>query len=287
MQAVAIVGVGLIGGSFGLALRAAGFIGRIVGVSSPGAIRDAAARGAIDEGVSLEAAANQCDLIYLAQPISKIERTLETLGDVDPANCLITDAGSTKTRIVEKARKALKRAQFLGGHPMAGKETRGVSSASPDLFLRRPYVLTPNDPAELNTPLASGFIKWIERCGAHIITVTATEHDRTVAFTSHLPQIASTALAVSIGEGIKNQQHLAMSGPGLSDMSRLALSSYEIWRDIVDTNTENIEHALSVYIDKLTDLRDNLQTQRLGDVFATATEIATRIRRQNNTQSLV
>jgi len=98
-----------------------------------------------------------------------------------------------------------------------------------------------------------------------------------VAFTSHLPQLASTSLAAALNI----DTDLRLSGPGLLDMSRLAMSSYDIWRDIVDTNTENIDHALGVYIDILTDLRDNLQTQRLGYVFATASEIAQRIRRQN------
>jgi prephenate dehydrogenase len=287
MESVAIVGVGLIGGSFGLALRSAGFKGSIVGVSSPVTIEAAIARGAIDTGATLEFAARECDLIYLAQPISTIENTLEELAPIVRADCLITDAGSTKVRIVENAKKLVEKAEFLGGHPMAGKETRGVSSASPDLFKGRPYVLTPSDPSQLNTPLASGLISWIERCGAHIITVTPDEHDRAVAFTSHLPQMASTALTVCINDALQNEEHLRLAGPGLVDMSRLALSSFDIWGDIVATNTENIEHALQVYIDKLTDLRDNLQTQRLGDVFATATEIATRIRRHNNNKSLV
>ncbi len=282
MESVAIVGVGLIGGSFGLALRAAGFEGRIVGVSSPGTIEQAVAVGAIDKGITLKIAAAECDLIYLAQPILTIEKTLEELGPIARAECLITDAGSTKVRIVETAENTVKKGQFLGGHPMAGKESRGVSSASADLFRGRPYILTPSDPADLCTPLASGFMKWVERCGAHIFTVSPQHHDRAVAFTSHLPQMASTALTVCIDDALQNEEHLKIAGPGLSDMSRLALSSYDIWRDIVQTNTENIQHALNVYIDKLTDLRDNLQTQRIGDVFATATEIATRIRRQNN-----
>ena len=285
MQSVAIVGVGLIGGSFGLALRAAGFEGRIVGVSSERTIEQAITLGAIDRGVTLEIAAAEYDLIYLAQPISAIERTLQLLGPIATSACLITDAGSTKVKIVQTARITVRTSQFLGGHPMAGKESRGVASASADLFRGRPYVLTPSHVDDLRTPLASGFIKWLERCGAHIVTVSPELHDRAVAFTSHLPQMASTALTVSLANALQNEDHLRMAGPGLSDMSRLALSSYEIWRDIIATNTENIEHALNVYIDKLTDLRDNLQTQRLGDVFAKATEIATLIRRQNNVKS--
>jgi prephenate dehydrogenase len=281
MRSVGIVGVGLIGGSFGLALRKAGFRGRIVGVSSPVTIHSAIACGAIEAGVPLEQAATECDLIYLAQPISAIEDTLEKIAPLVPDNCLITDAGSTKTRIVQKAAKVGGKAYFLGGHPMAGKESRGVTAASADLFRGRPYILTPTDGHLPHTPLTGVFQNWIERCGAHIIVVRPEEHDRVVAFTSHLPQLASTALAYTLSEGVETQEHLGLAGSGLADMSRLALSSYEIWRDILDTNTANIEHALNVYIDKLTELRDNLQTQRIGDVFATAAEIASRIRRQN------
>lgn len=293
MKSVGIVGVGLIGGSFGLALRAAGFTGRILGVSSPQAIAEALECGAIDASATLEEAASQCDLLYLAQPISAIELTLRLLGPLAKPGCLITDAGSTKvilTRTAEEYITAVHRdLQFLGGHPMAGKEVRGVRAASADLFADRPYILTPTHPAQLDTPAARVFLSWIERFGARVVTVTPEEHDRAVAFTSHLPQMASTALASSLAalassldSGVDSDEALGLAGQGLSDMSRLALSSYDIWKDIVATNTGNIDHALGVYIDKLTELRDNLQTQRLGDVFATAALIAQRIRRHNN-----
>ena len=288
MQSVAIVGVGLIGGSFGLALRAAGFTGRIVGVSSPATIEAAIARGAIDAGATLEDAAANCDLIYLAQPISAIESTLERIGSLAGPETLITDAGSTKVRLVEKAQTFIRSGQFLGGHPMAGKESRGVSAAASDLFQGRPYILTPTDPSSVHTPAASGFIFWLERFGARILTISPEQHDRLVAFTSHLPQMASTALAGCISERPNPQQHVEVAGPGLTDMSRLALSSHEIWRDIVATNTENIQHALSVYIDKLTELRDNLQTHRLGEAFNDAAVIARSIRdRQHQSQGQV
>jgi prephenate dehydrogenase len=287
MQSVGIVGVGLIGGSFALALRAAGFTGRIVGVSSPRTIDEAIACGAIDAGVPLDEAASGCDLIYIAQPISTIKDTLVLLGSIASENCLITDAGSTKVEIVETAKRFITRAQFLGGHPMAGKESRGVTSASADLFRGRPYIFTPSEPAQLHTPAASVFISWVERFGANTVTVSPEDHDRAVAFISHLPQLISTGLAACLAERLDNVGHLRLAGPGLTDMSRLAMSSYEIWRDILDTNTENVGHALSVYIDKLTELRDNLQTHRLGDVFATAAEIAHRIRQQNNNKGQV
>lgn len=287
MQSVAVVGVGLIGGSFALALRAAGFAGPIVGVSSPRTIDEAIACGAIDRGVPLDEAASGCDLIYIAQPISTIKSTLKELGSLVSEKCLITDAGSTKVEIVEIARRFIPGTQFLGGHPMAGKESRGVTSASAELFRGRPYILTPTDESQLRTPAASVFISWVERFGANTVTVSPEEHDRAVAFISHLPQMVSTGLAACLADHLDNIDCLRLAGPGLTDMSRLALSSYDIWRDILSTNTENVEHALSVYIDKLTELRDNLQTHRLGDVFETAAAIAQRIRQQNNNKGQV
>jgi prephenate dehydrogenase len=281
MESVAIIGVGLIGGSFGLALRAAGFRGRIVGVSSSASIETAVAMGAVDAGVSLDEAARSCDLLYLSQPICAIEETLERIGGIAAADTLITDAGSTKVSIVGKARRVVRSALFIGGHPMAGKESRGVAAATADLFRGRPYILTPASLDDLNTPAGRGLQTWIERFGSHIVTVTPDEHDRAVAFVSHLPQMASTALAACLADSPDASENVRLAGPGLADMSRLALSSFDIWGDIVRTNAGNIDHALAVYIDKLTELRDNLQTQRLGNVFGSASAIAQRIRRQN------
>src|SRR5687768_7119635 len=220
MESVAIIGVGLIGGSFGLALRAAGFRGRIVGVSSNASIETAVAMGAVDAGVSLHEAARSCDLLYLAQPISAIQDTLERIGEVAPATTLITDAGSTKVSIVEKAQRVVRSARFIGGHPMAGKESRGVASASADLFRGRPYILTPTNAEDLDTPAGRGLQTWLERSGANIVTVTPEEHDRAVAFVSHLPQMASTALAACLADSPDASENVRLAGPGLADMSR-------------------------------------------------------------------
>src|SRR5450432_2944248 len=194
MNTVAIFGVGLIGGSFALALRKAGFSGRIIGVSSPPTIRRALELGVIDEGVPAQEAAQAADLIYLAQPILRIVEILPELEHWVHPEALVTDAGSTKSAIVERA-GAISRCQFLGGHPMAGREQRGVEAADPGLFRGRPYVLTPRSEAELHTPQARDFVDWIERIGAFTVILSPAEHDRIVAYTSHLPQLASTGLA--------------------------------------------------------------------------------------------
>jgi len=278
MQTVAIVGVGLIGGSFGLALQKAGFTGTISGVSSPATLRAALERGAItDEAVSLAEAAGRADLIYLAQPIGRI---LDTLRHVDPLvrpGTFITDAGSTKSAIVSAARQHIRRGVFLGGHPMAGKEKRGVAEADAELFRGRAYALTPDDPDTLEKPGAKDFLEWIRRIGASVVVLSAEEHDRIVAFTSHLPQLVSTALAATVAEQAGDR--LKVAGPGLADTTRLALSPYEVWRDILATNSQAIERALTAYLNKLEYLRDNLRTREIESEFEIAAALAATLRK--------
>ncbi|MGH9594907.1 MAG: prephenate dehydrogenase [Bryobacteraceae bacterium] len=257
MNTVAIVGVGLIGGSFALALRKAGFEGKIIGVSSPATIAKAVERGVIDAAGSVADA----DLLYLSQPISQI---LETLNALD-TDALITDAGSTKAVICERAKK-LKRGRFIGGHPMAGKESRGVEHADADLFRARPYVLTARD-AELE--------KWIERIGARLVILDPQEHDRLVALVSHLPQLLSTALAAAIGEDVGAAK---LAGPAALDLTRLALSPYEIWRDIFSTNAVPLDAALGAFIARLEELRTQLRTPEMERAFAAASSSARALR---------
>lgn len=278
MQTVVIAGVGLIGGSFALALRQAGFEGRILGVSSPQTIREALRLGVIDEGQPLERAVPQADLVYLAQPIGRILDTLHHLDPLVKPDALVTDAGSTKGQIVATAHRYLRRCAFLGGHPMAGKESRGVAAADAALFAGRTYVLTPTARAELETPPARELWRWIERIGARPVVIGPDEHDRVVSLTSHLPQLASTALAAVVADGIEFDEQLAISGPGLIDSTRLALSAYELWRDILATNADAIEQALGAYIARLEHLRENLRSRQLQEEFTAAATLAQRLR---------
>jgi prephenate dehydrogenase len=259
METVAIIGVGLIGGSFGLALRKAGYKGAILGVSSVRSIEQGVGRGAIDRGATLEEAAGECDLLFLSQPISGI---LETLGRLDPLvrpDTLVTDAGSTKQAIVDQAKRSLRRCAFLGGHPMAGKELRGVAAADADLFRDRPWILT----SDLEHP----FRRWIAAFGARQIILDPAQHDRLVAWSSHLPQLASTALASLLAD--RAPEAATVAGPGLLDSTRLALSSFDLWRDILETNSAEVSAALDAYIERLTTLRSDFETGfRRGSEFA-------------------
>jgi prephenate dehydrogenase len=279
MQHVAIVGTGLIGASFGLALRKAGFDGSIVGVSSSCAIADAASVGAIDRGAPLAEAVAAADLVFLSQAIGRILDTIRHLDSFLQPGTLVTDAGSTKCEIVDLARQSITRGQFLGGHPLAGKEKRGAAAADADLFRGRTWVLTPDELAELETPAARDFIAWLDRFGARRVILDCDKHDRVVALTSHVPQIASTALAATLAERLPRGAGLEVAGPGLVDMTRLALSSYDLWRDILATNPDHIERALGFYIQKLEHLRENLRTRQIQEEFARGAAIAEKLRR--------
>jgi prephenate dehydrogenase len=275
-KTVAIFGVGLIGGSFALALRKAGFSGRILGVSSEATVKRALELDVIDAGASPQVAAEEADLIYLAQPIGVILKTVTDLNAWVRPEALVTDAGSTKQAVVQRAASSLTRAQFLGGHPLAGKEKRGLEVSDADLFRDRTYILTPQSAAEMGTDAAIEFRSWLEKIGAIPVILDAEQHDRTLAFTSHLPQLASTALAMLLAQ--KDNIEDIVFGPALVDSTRLALSPFEIWRDILATNPAWIDAALAGYINELELLRRGLNSPEMADRFQTAAAVAGRIR---------
>ncbi|MBV8549735.1 MAG: prephenate dehydrogenase/arogenate dehydrogenase family protein [Acidobacteriaceae bacterium] len=274
MKTVAIVGVGLIGGSFALALRKAGFAGEITGVSSARAIESGIRTGAISRGTTLEEAAASADLIYLAQTVDRILETIETLGPMLRPGCLVTDAGSTKAAIVDQAQRFMGDGQFLGGHPMAGKEQRGAEAADPSLFENRPYLLTP---VYKETARTAEFRDWLARLGANVIEMSADEHDETVALTSHLPQVVSTALAATLARH-DNPYLNQVFGRGLLDMTRLALSDIEIWRGILASNEANVKSGLDALIASLTEVRNSIGTEEMGEIFSEGSRFSTSLR---------
>jgi len=279
IETVAIVGTGLIGSSFGLAVKAAGFEGRIVGVSSGPALKDALERGAIDEALPLVQAMAQADLVFLSQTISRILETLRVIGPCLRPETLVTDAGSTKARIVEQARRSIRGARFLGGHPMAGKEKRGAAEAEATLFAGRTWILTPASAADLETENARELLYWIRKTGAATLVLTPEEHDRVVALTSHLPQLLSTALASTLAARLTAPEHLKAAGPGLADMTRLASSSYDLWKDILETNRASVDSALEAAIGELQRLRAGLNSDEVRRAFESAAAFASRLRR--------
>ncbi len=270
---VGIVGVGLIGGSIGLALKKAKPTVQILGVGRERArLELARANGTIDEFSTELASLRDCDLVILATPVDHI---LEVLGDLGPClrpEAVATDVGSTKRMICEAAwRKLPATVEFIGGHPVAGRELAGVENSLPELFQGAPYVLCPS-PGRFRQNLEK-LMFFVEMLGARVCLMTPEEHDRSIAWVSHLPQLLSTALANAI-----SAQRTDISGSGLRDMLRLAGSPYSIWQGIFATNRDNIDLALGALIQHLEQVRSLLRDGHLSDEFARAGQIRKGIR---------
>lgn len=281
IETVTIVGVGLIGGSFALALRKVGFLGRVLGVSSPATLSRALELGVIDEARSLEEALPRSDLVYMAQPVLRILAQLERVRALVPDHALVTDAGSTKQAIVDRARDLFQGgADFLGGHPMAGKEGRGVEIAEADLFSGATYALVPTGPSMPDSPIAEEFRSWLEELGCHVNVMSAAAHDRTVAWTSHMPQLVSTALAGTLAEHLPSASDLEVAGDGLRDMTRLAASPHEVWAGILETNREVIDDALGEFIREMESLRSALPVDAAKGHFERGQALRARLPRK-------
>ncbi len=282
MERVTIIGVGLIGGSLGLALKKHGFPGVIAGVGRRQTVEKALAAGAIDQPYEeLEPAVRDADLVYLATPISTILDLLPRVRGAAPAHTLVTDAGSTKSQIVDRGAAlfpdGVQGPLFIGGHPMAGSEKRGVENASADLFHGATYILTPMRRDHLEAPCARQFRAWLDCFGARVVVMDAELHDEVVAWTSHLPQLVATALAATVLEKVSGD-NLQMAAGGFRDTTRLAESPYSLWRDICLTNTENIEEALEAMAQKLEHLRENLRSRGLQQEFQAGQELRERLK---------
>jgi len=277
---VAIVGIGLIGGSFGLALRREFPTARVVGFDRADVLERALARGAISEAASdIASAVRGSDLVYIALPIGATVDMLPKIAEVADGNTLVTDTGSTKALICQQAQKYFRAgARFLGGHPMAGKEISGIEHADADLFRDSRYALmaSENDP----DPRVGQFAALLQRIGAEPVWCDAETHDWAVGIVSHLPQLASVALAhVVADETDETGLPLTLAGPGIADMLRLAGSPYDIWRDTCLTNRENIAHALDRLSQAIEYLRTRLASKDLEQEFKTANEIYRALRR--------
>ncbi len=278
IKTVTVAGVGLIGGSFALALRRIGFRGRILGVSSPKTLEAAGRLGVIDEGCHPDEALPQSDLVYLAQPVDLIVKQLEHVRKLVPPHALVTDAGSTKSAIVRRARKLFDAGpHFIGGHPMAGKEGRGVEIADAELFAGATYALVPTGASLPQSPVIQQFLGWLDSMGCRQKVMGAAEHDAVVAWTSHLPQLVSTALAAAIGSRFTNPADLEIAGDGLRDMTRLAASSHEVWAGILRTNQGPIDAALQSVGKELEELRAALRADAAEEHFARGQDLRKRI----------
>ena len=275
---VTILGTGLIGGSFGLALRKYTTSICVSGWDRSEIVREALSRAAIDKSFSgdLAPALQDADLIYIALPIAATIDLLPEIARHAPTLALITDACSTKVRITQAAEEVFpagKGPLFLGGHPMAGKELSGVAHADPDLFRGNTYALIGTSQAKEDSRI-SAFVKILEKIGARSLWLGAPQHDYAVGLASHLPQLAAVALAGFLYDRLdENGLPITLAGPGLRDSLRLAGSSYATWRDIVLTNQEVLSAALDLLARRLDDLRERLATRELEVDFDAANEL--------------
>lgn len=249
---VAILGMGLVGGSIGLALRKKKVLR--TGFDRPEVLRKALKMKAIDRGAkSLQEAVKETDLVVLAMPVGAILGLLPKLGPLIPAETLITDVGSTKTEICNLALKRLR--NFIGGHPLAGKADGGIENAEAGLFSGQNWFLCPNGNSVALTRLKS----FIRLLGARPVVVEPEKHDRLLAATSHLPQLVSTLLAATVADllGGETKGLPVFAGPGLRDTTRLARSPFSVWGGILASNQQEVGKALELFAQKTTELSDN------------------------------
>jgi len=255
---VTIVGCGLIGASFGFALRQAGACRTIAGWdSNPTALNEALRRGAVDEIEQSFSSAEKStsDLFYLAMPVAEIIKFFKEKTRHVKAGALITDSGSTKREICQAARVQLpKDVSFIGGHPITGSHRRGPTHGTAKLFDGASYVLIQD---RQHNKQVRAFISTLEMIGARVTFMTAAEHDEAFALLSHMPQLLSSALAATV----HTKAPVALAGPGYRDMTRLAASSWSMWRDIIATNRAPIADALKEMIERLTVVRNELLQQ--------------------------
>jgi prephenate dehydrogenase len=242
---VAIAGLGLVGGSLARALRRKRY--RVIGIDQPAVVRRARAAGVLTAAATLEDAAATADIVVLAAPPKVNLRLVARLARIARPDLVVTDVGSVKEAICREAQRT-GLAQFVGGHPMAGTAGAGFAASSADLFESRPWILTPNGAGRA----AVARVRALARAaGARPVLMTPQDHDRTMAFLSHMPQVLSWLLLASARSDAVAGRHLPLAGPGFRDMTRLAHSPRRLWREILDQNRREVERALWVLADAL------------------------------------
>ncbi len=283
MERVTILGTGLIGTSVGLALRRAGFRGQITGWDKRGEeARIALERGALSAVTDdPDSAACESDVVVLATPVLGVLHWMERLAPAMSAGQLVTDVGSTKRQIADAARRLFpqkavgaphRSAEFLPGHPMAGKELGGAALGDASLFDGAVWLFTPDPQTDRQAaPMSDAWKGWVREFGARTIDLDPVRHDELCAWISHVPQLVSTALAAMLNEKLRDAPEVAeIGGRALREMTRLGTSPYSMWRDVALTNTEPIARGLLALELELGHLRENLRTPQLREEFERA-----------------
>ena len=261
-QRLALIGCGLMGGSFALALRRAGLVAHVAGFSaSEGTRVKALELGVIDSACASAAEAVQgADLVLVAVPVRATEATLRAIDPVLSPDALVMDVGSTKGDVVAAARTALQRslANFVPAHPIAGKEVAGIEHADADLYRDRQVILTPlpQNPAER---VLQAHQLW-QAMGSRVLELSPEAHDASFAAVSHLPHLAAFALVNAVARQPQGAQHLSMAGPGFRDFSRIAASDPSVWRDILLANRDEVLHQSALMREALHEFEQAMQS---------------------------
>ena len=271
-----IIGVGLIGGSLGLALKANGQVKKVLGVGRSKANLDEAIKlGAIDEIVDLEAGVSRADLIVVCVPVAQTQAILaQVLPNLKP-DAVITDVGSTKMDVILAAKDALaeKVSQFIPAHPIAGGAQHGASAARADLFNGRQVVLCPlQENSQVNVQAIEALWKSV---GANLFSMSAVQHDAVFASVSHLPHVLSYALMLQVANAEDSSTKFRHAGAGFRDFTRIAASSPEMWRDICLANSGAVLKELDNYLLVVKHLQELIKQKdgaNLEKLFSKASE---------------
>lgn len=280
MQRVCVIGLGLMGGSLGLALRQRGLAGHVVGCGREALLHRAVELGAIDSGYTNAGdAVAESDFVFLCTPVETSIRLMREISPRLKPGALLTDVGSTKAAFATAAVEIFgdtAKERVLPGHPLAGRELSGLEHAAANLYAGCVWVLTPLAEMAASHGAHETLRATIEALGARVAYSTPAEHDRTLAYTSHLPQMLSTALALTLAQEFGSVQNPALQihAGGLTTMLRLAASDPAMWEQIAASNPHNIAAALERFEGELRKLRESLSDPEFREKFERARELA-------------
>ena len=255
-QRVAVIGLGMIGGSLAMAVRQAWPAALVIGVDSNDVLETAMRLHAIDVGADDAVVAAGADLVVLAAPAGENERMLARLPDIIAGQAVVTDVGSAKRSIVAAAASLPGRLAFVGGHPFAGAPRGGIAAARPDLFRQRPWFLTPQSAPDDVLDRLQAFVRAV---GGEPVSISPAAHDRLLAYLSQMPQVVASALMQVVGEAV-GAEGLGYSGRGLAETTRLAGSPASAWVDVYAANADEVGAAIDALIAVLSSVRGRLDS---------------------------
>lgn len=282
-EQLGLIGCGLMGGSFALAMKRAGLVKRVVGYSkSPSTTERARQMGVIDvEAPSALLAVSGADIVLLAVPVSATEATFKAIRHLITGNMLIMDVGSTKRDVVDAARKVLRDhiGSFVPAHPIAGREVSGVEHADADLYQGQQVILTPIEKTQVGH-LKRAQELW-EALGCHVLQMAPDAHDAAFAAVSHLPHLLAFALVHAIANQPSGKQFLSLAGPGFRDFTRIAAGDPKLWRDVLLANRVELVEQAKIFqrsLHNMLQLAEDGDGEKLEEMIAMASLVRTRWR---------